>query len=130
MKIAVASSNGSAISKHFGRSAYFIVYSIDDGKIIDRELRRNTFTPHMTGQNKPNEHHDTPNAHSGVVGALGDCEAILCYGMGMRAAQDLRVNKIKALVLPHECTPDEAVRLYLQGGLQENTGGFCEGHKH
>ena len=50
MKIAVATEDGNSISAHFGRSPYFAIYDIDDGEIINREMRENTFTGHFLPQ--------------------------------------------------------------------------------
>ncbi len=131
MKVAVASSNGSAISKHFGRSAYFIIYTIENSELLERELRKNVFTAHAAGHHENhgrgnNKHH----SHQGIISALHDCEAVLCFGMGMRVAADLKANNIKTFVLENDCTPDEAVSLYQKGLLSESAGGFCKGHEH
>jgi predicted Fe-Mo cluster-binding NifX family protein len=47
MKIAVATEDGRTISHHFGRSPFFAIYEVEDGKIINKEMRPNTFTGHF-----------------------------------------------------------------------------------
>jgi predicted Fe-Mo cluster-binding NifX family protein len=58
MKIAVATEDGRVISSHFGRSPYFAIYQIEDGKIIHKEMRKNNFTVQF--RNDHSEHHDQP----------------------------------------------------------------------
>ena len=59
---------------------------------------------------------------------LRDCEVILCYGMGWRAAEELKQNGIQAFVVQGEVTPEQAVREYLTGNL-DVAGGFCRCHE-
>ena len=39
MKIAAITDDGVTISQHFGRAPYYLVYTVEDGEIVDRELR-------------------------------------------------------------------------------------------
>ena len=39
MKIAVVTDDERTISRHFGRAPYYLVVTIDAGKVIGRELR-------------------------------------------------------------------------------------------
>ncbi len=129
MKVAVASSDGVSISNHFGQSKCFIVFDIEADKIKAREVRENSFTAHALGQchhdGQGHQHH----GHSAIVGALSDCQVVLCYGMGFRAAQDLQSSGIKPLVLSRVCTPEQAVELFLKGELKEADSEFCQCHQ-
>lgn len=134
MKIGIATYNGKMISKHFGRSKYFVIYEIVDGKVVSTETRENSFTAHAQGQcnhdeGHHHEHHHGPgqghHSHAGIVNALQDCDAVLCYGMGWRAAQDLKTNGIKACILTEECTVEQAVQAYIEGKIQESDEFFC-----
>ena len=133
MKIGVASYNGKIISKHFGRSRYFVIFEIEDGKIIGQENRENTFTAHAKGECDEGEHHHGPgqghHSHAGIVGALHDCEAVLCYGMGWRAAEDLKVAGIKACIMTEERTMEQAVQAYIDGKLQPSEEFYCRCHE-
>ncbi|MCY2930148.1 MAG: NifB/NifX family molybdenum-iron cluster-binding protein [Planctomycetota bacterium] len=135
MKIAVASTDGVAVSAHFGRSTCFVVYTLDDGnKIVSREVRDNTFTPHAQGLCKGGEdghehHHDASHSHAQVVTALSDCQAMLCGGMGGRAAQELAAAGVRPMVAAiGEMTADQALQGLLEGTLQP-TGSFCRCHE-
>ena len=129
MKIAVASSDGTHISPHFGRSSHFLVFDVEDGKISGKEVRSNTFTAHARGECAGGHHHDHgAHSHASIVGALSDCHAVLCYGMGWRAAEALAHEGIQSFVLGEECTPEKAVTLFLDGKLASASQGFCQGN--
>jgi predicted Fe-Mo cluster-binding NifX family protein len=129
MKIAVASSDGTNISPHFGRSSYFLIFDVVNGRIVGKEQRPNTFTAHARGECRGEQTHDHgTHSHASVVEALSDCKAVLCYGMGWRAAEALGREGIQAFVLGEECTPEGAVTLFLDGQLPPASQGFCRGH--
>lgn len=131
MKIAVASSDGSAISSHFGQSRCFLVFDAADGKVAGREVRDNTFTAHAkgecTGGADAAHHHDHAHSHAEVVAALEGCDAVLCGGMGWRAAEALQGAGIRPLVVADGYTPETAVQALLDGSLKV-AAGFCRCH--
>ena len=126
MKIAVASDDGSTIARHFGRSACFIIFEIEDGKAKGREVRTNTFTAHARGE-CTGDHLAHAHGHATILEALHDCQAVLCHGMGWRAAEDLKARGIQPLILPGELLPEQALEAYLRGDLQGGKG-FCQCH--
>jgi predicted Fe-Mo cluster-binding NifX family protein len=131
MKIAVASIDGVNISPHFGRSACFIVYENEDGTIKSREVRDNTYTPHAKGECKDGEHHEHDqgehHGHGAIINALHDCDAVLCFGMGHRAAEDLQAKGIMPYIVTEDMPADDAVKAYLEGKLKPGQG-FCHCH--
>jgi predicted Fe-Mo cluster-binding NifX family protein len=130
MKIAVASSDGKQISPHFGRSSHFLIFDVEAGKIVGRELRENIFTAHARGEcggQGAGEHHGM-NSHASIVQALSDCSAVLCYGMGWRASEALSQGGVQPFVLGKRCSPEDAVALYLEGALSPAGGDSCPGH--
>jgi len=130
VKIAVASLDGLSLSPHFGRSACFIVFEAADGKIVGRETRDNTHTAFAKGECTGHEEHPgtgETHSHAAVVNALRDCSAVLCGGMGRRAAEELRASGIQTVVIEANLAPDEAVLGFLSGRLKD-TGGFCRCH--
>lgn len=126
-KIAVASEDGQNISHHFGRSRCFLVFEVEDKQILGQSLRDNTFTAHARGECQPGAEHQHHHDHGAIVQALADCEAVLCYGMGWRAADELKQNGIQAFILPTEMSPEDAVKAYLTGNLGA-AGDFCRCH--
>jgi predicted Fe-Mo cluster-binding NifX family protein len=131
MRIAVASQDGNSISPHFGRCAFFIIFDIEDGVVQRKELRQNTHTSHGAGNCHVPGHGDQPHSHAGLVQALHDCQAALCYGMGWRAANDLMQNGIQPVIIDRKRTPEEAASLFAEGQLPAANRDFCEGrHAH
>ena len=130
MKIAVASTDGVSISPHFGRSRSFIVFEVAGDKVAGREVRQNSYTAHAQGQCKGHEghDHDPSHSHADIVNALSDCQVVLCYGMGWRAAEDLKRAGIEAFVLDMEASPEEAVQAFLAGKVKPG-GPFCCCHE-
>ena len=131
MKIAVASADGVSISHHFGRSQCLIIFDVVDGEVGPSSVRSNTFTAHARGEcdGEPGDHHHVqPDSHSRIIAALKDCSAVLCYGMGWRAAEDLRQHGIQPFVIDGQVSPTEAVEQFLVGNLKP-APSFCRCHK-
>jgi len=133
MRIAVPSNDGTGISPHFGRCACFVVFEVADGAITGQRVVENSFTAHARGECHDEGHghgHEaghSHHSHGGILEALAGCDAVICRGMGMRAAQDLAANGIKAIPTPFQGTPEEAVLALLAGSLPAG-GGFCGCH--
>ena len=134
MKIAVATTDGTQVSSHFGRSAGFVVYDVEGTEVKDRQLRSNHHTPHAQGNcNGDHEHthgHSGHN-HSQVVDLLSDCKVVLCGRMGAGAANALQAGGIRAVLLPTPCATDEALKIYLSGNIPtDNVRHVCGCHSH
>jgi predicted Fe-Mo cluster-binding NifX family protein len=130
MKIAVASNDGQSLSAHFGQSKCFIVYTIEDGKVLAKEDRDNRFTAHARGlcDHRTEHSHEQPHSHNDIIAALKDCQAMLCGGMGWPAAMDLQAHGIRPVIVADaNMTPDAAVEALLAGTLAM-TGSFCQCH--
>ena len=130
MKIAIASTDGVAVSQHFGRSKCFIVFEVTDGKIAAREVRDNTYTAFAKGEchGEGANHESQPHSHSAVVAALKDCDFLLCRGMGWRAAEELKANGIQPLVVVEDLSPEDAAVGHLAGTLR-TSATFCRCHE-
>jgi len=107
MKIAVISDDEKTISQHFGRAPYYIVITIEDGKIINREKREKLGHAHF---HKEGHHHHLESGgqhgygraadrrHGRMAEAIVDCEAILCRGMGRGAYENMKSRNIRPVV--------------------------------
>jgi len=126
MKIAVAS-DGVAIAPHFGRCAYFLVFQVENGQVVGKETRPNAFTAFALGQCDHEHNHAHEHGHGPIVNALRDCEIVLCYGMGWRAAAELQQNGIQVAIVGEDISPENAVAKYLAGELKLGEG-FCRCH--
>ena len=71
MKIAIVSDDGESISQHFGRAEHYVVLTIEDGRITQRELREKFGHRHGAG-----DHHASGRGPAGTpAGALRiDCD--------------------------------------------------------
>jgi predicted Fe-Mo cluster-binding NifX family protein len=112
------------VSQHFGRSSCFIVYEIEDQVVKSEEVRANTFTAHAQGQCDGGERAHHEHSHASIVEALRDCNAVLCRGMGWRAADELSAAGIKPIIVAACCSPNEAALMYARGELPEYAN-FC-----
>jgi predicted Fe-Mo cluster-binding NifX family protein len=128
MKIAVITDDGKTISQHFGRAPYYMVLTIEDGKITNREQRDKLGHNHFSSQ--PHEEHNhgaghgndpaTHSKHASMAEAIVDCEALLCGGMGMGAYESMRQLNIKPVVTDLSDI-DTAAQAYIDGKLIDHT---------
>lgn len=132
MKIAVATADGVSISQHFGQSTGFIVFEVEGKGVKHRESRTNEQTPHAQGicqhgHDQPQgQHGQGAHNHAGILTMIGDCEVVLCGGMGGGAAQALRQAGIRPVILPMAGSADDVVSQYLNGTVREVESGFCQ----
>jgi predicted Fe-Mo cluster-binding NifX family protein len=111
MKIAIASDDKKTISHHFGKASGFVIFDIQDGKVITQEYKENI--------GKNNGECGSCN-HSAMINNIKDCEAVISYGMGQRIYDDLIKNKIKPIVTEVE-NVDEALNQFLKKNLKNAT---------
>jgi len=129
MKIAVITDDGKTISQHFGRAPYYLVLDIEEGKVVDREMREkmghNQFAAEHqpAGEENPAGHGRdaaSHNKHMNMAETIADCKAIICGGMGMGAYESMRRLNIQPVVtdLPDI---DAAVQAFIDGKLVDHT---------
>ncbi len=123
MKIAAVTDDGVTISQHFGKAQYYMVLTVEDGKITakDQRLRTNTCAcGHDSGDDCHGEHShqsaESQNKHMGMASAISDCDVILARGMGYGAYAGLKACNLEAIITD-VANIEEAVGLYLQGKL-------------
>lgn len=125
MRIAVPTNDGATISEHFGRSASFLIFEIENGQIKSRELRTNGME-HSHAQGEC-DHHSADNkshSHAGILSALDGCEIVICAGMGQRAADALKGCGTR-IVVTSLASAEAAVSAQLAGKLTPKTESFC-----
>jgi len=124
IKVAAITDDGKTISQHFGRAAYYLVATIENGQIINRELRHKLGHTHFVNQPHPEEQPGQPhgtnaashNKHLQMAEAIADCQALLCRGMGMGAYESMKVRGIRPVVTDI-VSIDEAVMAYVEGRI-------------
>jgi len=127
MKIAAITDDGNTISQHFGRAAYYLVVTVEDGKITGRELREKLGHAHFANEphsvEEPGQPHGmdpaSHNKHLQMAEAIADCEALLCRGMGRGAYESMKVRGIHPIVTDI-VSIDEAVLAYASGQIVDH----------
>ncbi len=128
MKIAVITDDGKAISQHFGRAPYYMVLTVEDGQIVQREMRDKLGHNQFSGEEHEEghahgEHGSDPashNRHVRMAEAIADCKVLLCGGMGMGAYQSMRQLNIQPIVTDLKDI-EAAVQAYLAGKIEDHT---------
>ncbi len=128
MKIAVITDDGKTISQHFGRAPYYQVFTIEEGKIVSREMRdkmgHNQFSsqPHAHDPHAAEHGMDAAshNRHASMAETIADCKAILCGGMGMGAYESMRQLNIQPVVTDLSDI-EAAVQAFIDGKLVDHT---------
>jgi predicted Fe-Mo cluster-binding NifX family protein len=128
MKIAIVTDNEKTISQHFGRASHYMVITIEDGKIINREMREKMGHAQFQGEHHE-DHHEAGEQHGHGAAAdykhgrmaetIADCEAVLCRGMGMGAYENMRARNIRPVVTDI-ADVDEAAMAYANGQIVDH----------
>lgn len=124
MKIAAITEDGTTISQHFGRAPLYLVVTVEDGNIVDKETRakagHHTFASGQHPETAPGERHGydagAQSRHASMAETIADCQVLLAGGMGWGAYDSMKSYNIEPLVTDIE-NIDEAVGLYLDGKL-------------
>jgi predicted Fe-Mo cluster-binding NifX family protein len=129
MKIAAITDDGKTISQHFGRATQYLVATIEDGKIVRRELRPKPGHNQFAGEtHHHDEHHhqahgmdaSSHDKHLRMSDAIADCEALLCRGMGRGAYESMQQRGIRPVVT--DITSIEvALMAYVDGSIIDHT---------
>jgi predicted Fe-Mo cluster-binding NifX family protein len=127
-KIAAITDDGKTISQHFGRAQFYLVARVENGEVVERELRSKMGHSHFVNQphpeDQPGQSHGmdlgSHNKHVQMAEAIADCESLLCRGMGMGAYQSMQALGIRPVVTDIEDI-DEAVLAYLEGNIVDQT---------
>lgn len=134
MKIAVVTDDNRSISPHFGRAQYYLVYEIQDGKILSKETRPKSSHNHHdmvelrsgtgdTSVQQERHHEDSASEgslHDKMLSNVKDCEALIARGMGAGMYGSIRQLGIKPFVTSI-ATADDAVLAYIRGTLDDHT---------
>ena len=129
MKIAAITDDGRTISQHFGRAPYYLVATVENGTIVNREMRDKLGHAHFANESHEGDsstgqpHGFDPAAqsrHARMAEAIADCQALLCGGMGAGAYQSMVERGIKPVVTD-VVSIDEAVTAYIEGKIVDRT---------
>jgi predicted Fe-Mo cluster-binding NifX family protein len=128
MKLAVATDDFKTVTGHIGRCNGFLIYEIDDKKIIAKEEKENTFTLHKIGEHHHGQHdHNHSHGHARLVDALKGCSHLICSAAGWRVVEDLKQNNIEVIFTDEESAEYAALK-FAEGTLVINSEGVCKAH--
>jgi predicted Fe-Mo cluster-binding NifX family protein len=127
MKIAVITDDGKTISQHFGRAPYYLVATVENGQIVNRELRDKLGHAHFANEPHEPETSNQPHGfspasqdrHIRMAAAIADCQALLCRGMGMGAYESMKSLNIHPVVTDI-ASIDEAVTAFINGQIVDH----------
>ena len=125
MKIAAITEDGTTISQHFGRAPLYVVVTVEEGRVANKEKRdktgHHTFAADQHPETAPEERHGydagAQTRHASMAETISDCQVLLAGGMGWGAYESMRSYIIEAVVTDVE-NIDEAIKLYLTGNLE------------
>jgi predicted Fe-Mo cluster-binding NifX family protein len=123
MKIAVISEDGKTISQHFGMAPLYVVVTIEDGKVVNKETRPKAGHHNLGGhqeEHTPGQRHGfdagAQQTHATMAGNISDCQVLIAGGMGWGAYESLKSFHIEPIITDTK-NIDQAVNLCLQGKL-------------
>jgi predicted Fe-Mo cluster-binding NifX family protein len=131
MKIAAITDDGESISAHFGRARQFLVFTVEDGVLVSRELRAKAGHDEFAGEEHDHGHHehhgrDDPRGHgfgrgaggrhTEMMAAITDCDVLLARGMGQGAYLALQQAGITPITTEIK-SAEAAVQAYLSGEI-------------
>lgn len=127
MNVAIVTEDGKTVSQHFGRAPYYMVYTVEDDRVIDRERREkaghHTFDRKQEEQNHGEGHGFgamSQSRHAQMANAIRDCAVVITGGMGRGAFESMKSYNIDPVVTD-VLSIDEAVEKYLKGDLPNLT---------
>ena len=125
MKIAVASDDGVTVNQHFGRAPYYVVATVESGKVVAKEKRakagHHTFAgvrddEHIDGQGRRGYSKSSASKHSAMAESISDCDVLICGGMGWGAYESMGKSNINTIVTDIMYI-DDTIASYLAGTL-------------
>ncbi|MGC8817611.1 MAG: NifB/NifX family molybdenum-iron cluster-binding protein [Candidatus Hadarchaeum sp.] len=101
IKIAAVSEDGVTISQHFGRASFYVVVTVENGKIVLHEIRGKMGHAQFAGESHAEETHSldsrghgfgsfAQSRHESMIAVIFDCQILLVRGMGAGAYESVK----------------------------------------
>ncbi len=113
MKVAITCENGN-VFQHFGRTPSFMVYDVEDGKVVGSELIGTNGTGH--------------GALAGFLAELG-AKVLICGGIGGGAVNAMNEAGVEIYAGASGNT-DDVIKEYVNGTLPQVGDATCDHHDH
>jgi len=107
MKIAIITDDEKTISQYFGRANYYAVLTIENGQIVQREIREKLGQKYFSNElqeylsDSDPQHGFDPASQSHyeqMSQTITDCEALICGGMGAGAYESTKERGIRPII--------------------------------
>jgi len=124
-KIAMVTDDHQTISAHFGRAVYYDVFTVEDGKVVGREIRTKPGHNQFAGEphgGQGHMHGQGPEAearHARMMSVISDCQVLVACGMGMGAYDGLNSIGIHPILTDIQ-EIEEVIKVYLDGQLTDH----------
>ncbi|MBT3265600.1 dinitrogenase iron-molybdenum cofactor biosynthesis protein [Candidatus Poribacteria bacterium] len=127
MKIAAVTDNYKTITEHFGRARHYVVFTVEDGEVVSREIRqKNTaviYGSDCGAERPPIEPDRSFGAGRGLrlsrtISVITDCDVVLARGLGAGMYRNLQQAGIRPF-LTDVADVEEAVSAYIEDRLVE-----------
>lgn len=127
MKLAFVTDDEIIISAHFGRAAWYLVVTIENGKVVNREKREKLSHTHFANElhevEAPGQPHGfdaaAQNRHWQMMETITDCQVLVARGMGSGAYENLKSRGIQP-VLTEIHAIDDAITAWVAGTLSDH----------
>ena len=113
IKIAIPTDDGVTISRHFGRAKAFLVITLDNGDVVEQELRQLPDSGdhehhHHDHEHDHHHHHGMGGnpAHMAKFEYVRDCQFLIGGGMGAPAINRLNAMGIQVALTDHKQIAD------------------------
>jgi len=127
MKVAIVTSDGDYVDQHFGRARYYKIYEIEDGKIVNVEMRQRGVGHHAPGQTHehktidPDAPHGTDsvsqNKHAQMAMEISDCKVLIAGGMGRGAYDSFKAAGLDVILTDYSWI-EEVITAYMENKIE------------
>ncbi len=119
MRIAVITDDSKTVSQYFRRALFYLVFTVQNGKITLQELRLKANNSHEQG-NAHSDLRDTDSRlavmNTNMMGTIIDCDVLLARGMDKAAYDGLKIRSIQPIITDIQYV-QAAVDAYLAGNI-------------
>ncbi|GBE23299.1 MAG TPA: hypothetical protein ENH00_08495 [Actinobacteria bacterium] len=116
MRLAIASSNGVTIQRHFGRTKDYVVVTVDDGREVAREVRSVESPAQLVevGGHGPGQFESRMRI---MTASVQDCDVLVAGGMGHPMVDAIERAGLD-VILTNERLVEDIISAYLAGTLE------------
>jgi hypothetical protein len=123
MRIAVITDNLKTVSEYFERAKFYLVFTLENGKITGQELRLKSNDGDFAGKERgvvPNDLHyiglHSEVKNTNMMGTIIDCDVLLARGMDKAIYDGLKIRSIHPIITDIQDV-QTAVDAYLNGDI-------------